>query len=1267
MKRKLLLICLLITAALSSTGQTTTVTQPADFYTTDQSLWMQGNSGLVDIDIPFFDVSWNESGSIGGITTIAGFPFGAVVNAGTWGQIGSGLRIEFGNERVDVDYISDINLTMPADGTFEKGDEITISTALDPDEANSSITRDEYNVLFQIWMAIGFGFDIGGQFCFFDCANGTIVDIDMPVDTLDLVYISNSTGVSVLEGLWEWPISNLPISFSDDDGIVTLTLDLPSNAGETTWFSGNNMISASTPYEYASLEFNVCKFIGALNIPYVSAVFANLENEWELGPVTVGYTLMDMVFKLGLYHNQRLTFKPTVKATMTFPGNVDYKVLTPANSVVTTGTASAVTLDVGNKLRFRYPCNYDFMEIDPYYVMRNDFNNHTYDSIAFDFIFDMLEFHISMDDIEVIPQICIPIYEPCGPWYCYICDWCFAYNWCTPAVVFPGFTWGFGPLVHLQPNIFNVKYDWVNSHWEMLGFNDVDGAKFRIEPAKFVVTVAPTDAPCFGVNGGAATANVVHGKPPYRYEWSNGTVHNISATTDAVSGLSAGTHYVIVTDANGCVTFCSFVIGQPAAALAVESVLTNVSCNGTPTGSVNITTTGGTAPYGYNWSNTATSEDLLNVVAGTYTLTVTDSHGCTNVSSYTLTQPYALISTPSSTNVECYGSSTGTASVSTTGGTPPYEYQWSTTDTTAAIINIPAGAYSVTVTDFNGCQNVLNYNITQPSAPIAISVTTQDVFCNGESTGSVTVAASGGTAPYSYEWFRNGQSLNHSASNLGSIAVGDYKVIITDANGCTRDTTVHIAEPPAIAFNLSVIDNLCFGETNGSITLSVNGGTGTYTYNWSNGASTANIGSLAAGTYDVTITDNNGCHQYAQTVIAQPGAPLTAAASPTHVLCKGNPAGSVNLIVQGGTAPYFFLWSNGSAVQNPDGLTAGTYTVTITDNNGCVAYSGTVINEPADSLSASYNIDDALCFGSSDGQITALVSGGTTPYYIRWDDTDYLMQNNGHKLENLISGYYQIIVTDANGCKSLQTLFVGQPDSIHTSAVEGITSCWGGNDGTIDLSVSGGTAPYLYAWSSGETGQDVSNAETGLYTVTVTDDHGCKKVSVYHVGTMSEVVINSTVIQVSCSDNSDGQIALTVAGGAGDYDYLWSNAATNYQISNLEPGTYSVTVTDLNGCSKMMEYTLPESETACINIPSSFTPNSDGKNDDWVINNIELYSWHRVQIFNRWGNLLYEQSPYTTPWDGKFNGNPLPAETYYYIIDLNNGQEAFTGTVTIIR
>jgi len=1267
MKKFLFFILLPVLITFSARAQVKNVVHFTPFETDTQSLWKPGAAGLVDIDIPFFDIGWNKNTTFGGITHVAGYPFGAQFTAGTWGKIGSGLRIEFGNERVDIDYIADVTLTMPADSAFEKGEEITINTDLNPRVADCEITPQKYNVLFQIWMAVGFGFEISGQFCFFSCTNANIIDIDMPVDTFDIVRI-DTNGISLLDGMYTWPAADyFPFTWSDSREIIDLMITMPSNANASSSMAGDTLISRIPPFLYANVYFDIPNFIAALNIPYVSAFFANVENEWELGPITVGYSLMHTGFNIGLYHNQTLTFIPKVQTTLDFPGMIDYRVLSPSNSVLASGTDSSVTFTVGNKLRFRYPCQYEFMDIDPLYKMRNDFNNHTYDSIAFDFIFQMLEFHISMDDIEVIPEICVPIYYPCGPWYCVVCDWCYDGDICTPAVVFHGFNYTLGPLVDLRPNLYNVKYNWVNNHWEMQGFNEVDHPTFRIIPAKFAVTVAPTDVPCFGVNGGSAVATVTHGKPPYRYEWSNGTVQTTSALTASVSNLPAGTHYVIVTDVNGCVTFCSFTIGQPAAALEVNATTSNISCNGTSTGSIDITTTGGTMPYLFNWSNGATTEDLNNVAVGTYTLTVTDNHACTNVSSYTLSQPYTLVSTPSSVNINCFGASTGSASVSTTGGTAPYTYLWSNGGTTTEIVNIAAGAYSVTVTDFNGCQNILNYNITQPAAAVSVAVTTQNAYCNGESSGSVTLVASGGTAPYSYVWYQNGQTLNHSNAILNNIAAGDYSVIVTDANGCVFDTAVSISEPPAITFTLSTVDNLCFGESNGSITLNVAGGSGPFTFLWSNGASTQNIGMLPAGTYQVTITDNNGCKQFTQASISQPGAPLTASVEPDHVLCKGNASGSANLSVQGGTAPYFFLWSNGSALQNPDSLSAGTYTVTITDNNGCVAYSGTVIEEPAEAMTVTTTVIDPLCYNASDGSITVLANGGTTPYYFRWDDTDYLMQNNGHLVNNVSSGSYEIIITDAHGCQFTQTINVNQPDSISLSAIEGITSCWGGSDGTIDLLASGGTAPYMYDWSSGQTTEDISGATTGYYTVTVTDGHSCSKTSTYHIGTMSEMIIAPSVVQVSCSDNADGQIYLIVSGGAGDYTYSWSNTETTQQIMNLKPGVYSVIVTDANGCEMTGEYTLPESEIDCIEIPTSFTPNGDGKNDDWVINNIELYSGNRLQIFNRWGNLLYEQSPYTTPWDGTFNGNALPAETYYYILDLNNGQEAFTGTVTIIR
>ena len=402
MKRKILLLLFSVILSASGFAQTNTVVHYVPFKTDTQSLWMPGDAGLVDLDIPFFDIGWNNNRTFGGITNVAGYPFGAQFTAGTWGKIGSGLRIEFGNERVDIDYIANVDLEMPADGSFEKGDEITINTSLNPFPDSCVITPEKYNVLFQIWMAVGFGFEISGRFCFFSCTNATILDIDMPVDTFDIVRI-DPVGISLLDGQYFWAADDyFPFTWTDSREIIDLMITMPSNDNASSSMATDTLISRIPPFLYADVYFDIPNFIAALNIPYVSAFFANVENEWELGPITVGYSLMHTGFEIGLYHNQTLTFVPRVQTTMDFPGLIDYKILSPANTVLTSGTDSSITFTVGDKIRFRYPCNYDFMEIDPYYKMRNDFNNHTYDSIAFDFIFQMLEFHISMDDIETL-------------------------------------------------------------------------------------------------------------------------------------------------------------------------------------------------------------------------------------------------------------------------------------------------------------------------------------------------------------------------------------------------------------------------------------------------------------------------------------------------------------------------------------------------------------------------------------------------------------------------------------------------------------------------------------------------------------------------------------------------------------------------------------------------------------------------------------------------------------------------------------------------
>jgi gliding motility-associated-like protein len=1247
--------------------------QSADFQTTNQNLWGPGSGGAgIDINYPFFDWGWNTGGNYGGISEFMGYYFGVNLSASTWGSIGAGLTLDIGNELVSVNYETDVNLQMPKANSFNKGQEVTISTGYTPQMPGSYIAYDEYDFLFRLWLKFGMGVHLNGQACFFNCTNFSLINLEMPVDTFSLISVS-PTNITLLDGLYNPPILEQwnetgMFTYTDDKDIMTLTIQLPTNGDSTLYMVGNTLYARSTPFEYASVTFDIPKFIGALNIPYVSAFFGNLSNSWNIGPLEIWYTLLKTGFALRLYHNQLLTFSPTMYTEMTFPTSVDYKILNASNTIIAQGSGATVNTQVGNKVRFRYPCNYDFMNISARYSITNQFRNHTYDSLAFNFSLEMLGFGISMPDVEIIPEICVPIYEPCGPWYCYICDWCYCCELCTPAVVFPGFSWGGGPLLDYEWNLFNISYDWLNSSWSLGGFNTVQGAPFKLKPKPYSVAATATPVLCFGNSTGTATATVTNGTPPYRYEWSNNVTHTSSLTSDNVSNLPAGTQYVMVTDVNNCQVFNDVVIAQPAMALALSSSVTNVLCNGQNTGSINLSTIGGTTPYSYTWNSGPSTQNLSSIPAGNYTVTVSDNNGCTSTQSYNVTQPTAMVLTPATTPLNCNGDGSGSVSIAAGGGVSPYSYNWSNGPSTASQTGLAAGSYTVTVTDFNGCQQSQSLTVTQPAQPVSLSFTTQNVLCYGSASGNIQLSPAGGTGAYQTTWYDpSGVLINQTGTALNGITAGTYSAIIRDQNGCAIDTVIPITQPPVISWTSNYIDNLCFGESNGSLSIAVSGGTPGYNYTWSNGGSGTALNSLPAGVYSVTITDNNACVATTSITISQPASAVMASVAALPVRCFGENTGVADLSPVGGTPPYTFNWSDGSSTEDLSNLPAGAYTVTVTDNNGCLAYSGTVIKQPADSLALQLNINDVSCYGGNNGSISVNASGGTTPYYLRWDNTDYMFSNTGHLVNNLSTGTYEVIVTDANGCTNQRTITITAPAALSLDALSSITHCFGGSDGSIDLTVAGGAIPYTFHWSNGSSSEDIAGLTAGTYSVTVTDNHLCSNSASYVVNTNPEIVLTPLIKPISCVDNTDGSISVTPSGGDGNINYSWADGSTGNSLSNLAPGNYSVTVTDGLGCTRTYQFNVPSSEFECMFIPTSFTPNGDGINDTWVVRNINLYPGNSVKIYNRWGNLLYEASPYETEWDGTYKGDPVPAETYYYIINLNNGTAAFTGNVTIIR
>jgi hypothetical protein len=476
---------------------------------------------------------------------------------------------------------------------------------------------------------------------------------------------------------------------------------------------------------------------------------------------------------------------------------------------------------------------------------------------------------------------------------------------------------------------------------------------------------------CFGGSDGAATVTGNGGTLPYTYLWSNGVVTNF------ISNVVAGTYTVTVTDALGCTITSSVVISQPTLLTAVISSSTNILCNGANDGSATVTANGGTSPYTYLWSSGGSSDTEPNLIAGTYTVTVTDNNGCTATATVTLTEPTLLTSSiGTSTNVSCFNGNNGSAQVVANGGTLPYSYTWSNGAITDIISSLTAGNYTVTVYDNNGCSSTASVTITQPTLLTATISSVTNVSCFGGNTGAATVTAGGGVTPYSYLWSSSG-TLNIE----NGLIAGVYTVTVTDNQGCTATASVTITQPTLLTSAISASTNVsCFGLSDGAASVTANGGVSPYNYLWSNGAVTATTTGLIAGTYTVTITDGHSCTATSQVIITEPTLLTSSITASNNVSCFGGNDGSSTVTAAGGTLPYGYHWSSGQNTATANNLTAATYTVTVTDGHGCTSTSTITITEPALLTSSIATSTNVSCFGLSDGTATVIGVGGTVPY-----------------------------------------------------------------------------------------------------------------------------------------------------------------------------------------------------------------------------------------------------------------------------------------------
>ncbi len=741
---------------------------------------------------------------------------------------------------------------------------------------------------------------------------------------------------------------------------------------------------------------------------------------------------------------------------------------------------------------------------------------------------------------------------------------------------------------NLKPGIYNVLIMDQDSciQTRIFNFPEPDSLGIVIEQVDDIV--------CFGANNGAATISTIGGIGDMSFVWGG-----ITDTDSIVAALSMGTFPVTATDANGCTATSSVTINEPPLFDPSITLDQNVSCGGGLNGGATVIPSGGVSPYTYLWDNGETTASADSLTAVQHFVTVTDNNGCSEILDITPTEPTPVSFTKDSTNVDCFGNSTGIINVNASGGAGNFTYSWNTPLGTNAptVNNVPQGNYNVTITDMNGCSQQASFNITEPF-PVLLSQDSTDALCAGSSDGSVSVSPIGGVLPFSYDWSPNASGVTDSL--LSNVMADTYEVTVTDGNGCTALTSILVNEPAALNLSLDSTDVSCNGGDDGTAIPTVLGGRPPYTFAWSNLTADSVATNLTAGNYTVTVSDINGCSIIDNIDINEPPIALSLTMQSTSALCFGANSGSASVLASGGTGPYSYLWN---AVGNPqvDSITmlnAQWYTVTVTDARNCEVIDSVEVIEPL-ALSLQLDSFNISCFGYTNGAASVTPSGGTGPFSYQWNDAN----NQSDSLAtDLGAGIYTVTVTDGNNCINAASIEVLEPAGMTATADSLQADCSGSSTGTAWVTITGGFGPYTYEWSNnGPDNDTLYNVAAGSYSVTVTDVGGCTTSIGIEVTEPTSVLVDSvSVLPVGCTGGNDGMATVFPSGGSGVYSYDWGGGfSTNPTVNNLAAGIYPVTIADENGCSYVQNVEVtepPEAVIASLSIVNNVTCNgmSDG-------------------------------------------------------------------------
>jgi gliding motility-associated-like protein len=815
-----------------------------------------------------------------------------------------------------------------------------------------------------------------------------------------------------------------------------------------------------------------------------------------------------------------------------------------------------------------------------------------------------------------------------------------------------------------------------------------------------IITPGPYAVSCVGNCDESLEIEVLNSLGLLSFGITNQTTGDTSSQASGIlSNFCPGDYEVIVTDDVGCADTVNFMVAEPTAMTITAQQDSPVSCNGGMDGCASALATGGVGVITYVWGNPNMSlgASICILPAGPMTVTATDENGCQVTAALDISEPAAIALDLAQTNVSCFGGANGAAMVTPSGGVGNFSYQWSGGDTPTQPTTggLTAGNYTVLVEDGNGCQATGNVTIGQPATAVQVSVIQTFTSCFGEDMGEATASATGGAGNYTFQWMPS----NQTTQTATGLMPANYTVLAADANGCTASANIDIQQWDA--FDITIIANppACNGTADGEMAVNVvTGGNGIYSFEWSTGSTAALITGLTGGiTYTVTVTDSQGCTGEESRFLNDPAA-IAVQTSATDAFCNGAADGMATVdAVLNAQGSVLYHWDAAALNQTTavaDSLGAGIYSVVVTDTAGCTGTGTATISEPPPMLTNFTTIDNE-CFGYSNGAIDAGVSGGAGGYVFLW--------SNGaatSKLTGLKAGVYLVTITDANGCEKIDSASVAEPKALDATITPSDVSCFGAKDGSITISPQGGTPPFTYSLD----GANFYGASTlialtaGDYPVYIKDGEGCIFTS---QATVNEPLEMSVQILASGNDVEEVMVDFgntvplnaVVTNGIGTIQYTWDAAycgtlscdtlsdcnGTLFCSSVISTPDYTndywVLAVDENGCEAEDHLKIHVKKERRVLVPTGFTPGGDGVNDLLTVHGKSGTMIRVFQVFDRWGELLYEQfdipiNDLTMGWDGTFKTRDMSAGVYVWYLEAqyDDGMvESFKGETTLIR